>query len=95
MAAALECLLAISAMTGEMRQAVKDEDWTTFAELGEHCGRYTANLAPSEDQNPLAEADRRLKIDLIRQILADDAEIRDKICPWSGKLDRIFNGARH
>jgi flagellar protein FliT len=52
-------------------------------------------MKPVDDAVALDEGARQLKIQLIKKILANDAEIRNRTQVWMGQLQRILQSNRH
>ncbi|MFZ1546868.1 MAG: flagellar protein FliT [Candidatus Nitrotoga sp.] len=88
---AIENYEFLSSITTQMRVAATHGHWDQLVELEKKCSRHvelmkTQDLGISPDENT-----RLRKVQLIRQILADDAEIRNQTEPWVAQLQRIMN----
>jgi flagellar protein FliT len=68
----------IAALTCRMAAAARDGDWNGFARTG----------VPA-----LEGEQRKRKIDLLKQIMANDRAVRDITEPWMGQLDRAMSPA--
>lgn len=78
----------LAGLTGQMAQAAKAGDWTEFAQLNTEA-RVEARAASTGV--PALDGARRLrKIDLLKQLMANDRAIRDVTEPWDGQLDRAL-----
>ena len=78
-----------------MLQAAWRSDWESLVEAEACCASLIERLKAAGDANlVLDEAGRRRKHDLIKRLLADDAQIRDLTQPWLRKLDQILGHER-
>lgn len=85
---------SLSALTNEMRDAAEHGEWEQLVELEQQCSRKIAEMKPADEAVALDERSRQLKIQLIKKILANDAEIRDRTQAWMGQLQRILQSNR-
>jgi flagellar protein FliT len=83
----------LSSLMGEMRIAALEGEWDRLVELEKKCSQRVAVIKSQTSSAPLDEETRQRKADLIRKILADDAEIRDRVVPWMAQLQRTLAGA--
>ena len=83
----------LSGITGKMRAAASLGEWDRLVELEQECGRRVA-LMKQQDTGPMDESIRLQKVALIKQILADDAAIRDQTLPWMAQLQRNMQSSR-
>ena len=78
----------IAGLTGKMAAAAQSEDWDGFNTLQAQCAAQAAATATGV---PALDGAKRLrKIDLLKQIMANDRAIRDITEPWMGQLDRAM-----
>lgn len=78
----------IAGLTGQMASAAQSGDWNGFDKLQDACATQAGAAAGGV---PALEGARRLrKIDLLKQIMANDRAIRDVTEPWMGQLDRAL-----
>jgi len=78
----------IAGLTGKMAAAATAGDWRGFDSLEDQCAVQASAAATGV---PALEGARRLrKIDLLKQIMANDRAIRDVTEPWMGQLDRAM-----
>ena len=78
----------IAGLTGQMATAAQTGDWHGFDKLEGQCASQASAAASGV---PALEGARRLrKIDLLKQIMANDRAIRDITEPWMGQLDRAL-----
>jgi flagellar protein FliT len=83
---------AIAAISGRMLHAARRALWTDLAELQDEYRNLVDVLTSAEHGVELNDAERLRKYDLIRQILADDAAIRDLANPRLAALSALFAG---
>lgn len=84
----------LSALTGKMREAAMQGEWDHLAELEKQCSRKVESMKALDAKAPLDEQTRLRKVALIRKILADDAEVRNRTESWMAQLQRIMQSAR-
>ena len=78
----------IAGLTGKMAAAATSGDWNAFDSLQGECAAQASAAATGV---PALDGARRLrKIDLLKQIMANDRAIRDVTEPWMGQLDRAM-----
>lgn len=85
---------SLSAITGQMRDAAIHEEWDQLIGLEQQCSRHVAAMKPLDEVTTLDEPSRQRKIQLIKKILHDDAEIRNRTQAWMGQLQRIMQSNR-
>lgn len=85
---------SLSALTNEMRDAAEHGEWEQLVELEQQCSRKIAEMKPVDEAVALDERSRQLKIQLIKKILANDAEIRNRTQAWMGQLQHILQSNR-
>jgi len=83
----------LSSLTEQMRVAALQGEWDQLVELEKQC-RARVAIMKVQDAAALDEATRLRKAELIRKILADDAEIRSLTEPWMAQLQRIMHSAQ-
>jgi flagellar protein FliT len=71
-----------------MSVAAKEGDWTTLTSLEKQCASQSAAVATGVPA--LSGAPRMRKIDLLKQIMANDRAIRDVTEPWMGRLENAM-----
>jgi flagellar protein FliT len=86
---------SLSALTGQMRDAAVHGEWDQLIGLEQQCSRHVAAMKPVDAAAGLDEPARQRKIQLIKKILADDVEIRDRTEMWMEQLQRIIQSNRH
>ncbi|MBI5626201.1 MAG: flagellar protein FliT [Nitrosomonadales bacterium] len=85
---------SLSALTGQMREAAAQGEWDKLVSIEQQCSQQVAAMKPADATAKLDEPARQRKIQLIKKILADDAEIRNHTEVWMGQLQRIMQSNR-
>ncbi|MBI5918498.1 MAG: flagellar protein FliT [Nitrosomonadales bacterium] len=93
MTSALENFEYLSGITGQMRSAAEQGEWDHLVELEEQCSQRVKVMQTLPPQPPTDEEIRQKKVALIKRILADDAEIRNKTEVWMHQLQRIMQSS--
>lgn len=70
----------IAGLTAKMAGAAQSGDWNGLAAMENQCAAQAAQVATGVP--PLTGAARLRKVDLIKQILANDRAIREITEPW-------------
>ncbi|WJF90475.1 flagellar protein FliT [Paraburkholderia bonniea] len=83
---------AIAAMSGRMLSAARRAHWSDLEQLQDEFRVLIERLDGVEAGVTLDDAGRARKYGLIRQILADDAAIRDLLNPGMARLSALFSG---
>jgi len=85
---------SLSALTGQMRVAATEGEWDRLVGLEQQCSRQVDHMKSADTGPLLDETARQHKIRLIRKILADDAEIRNRTTTWMSQLQGIMQSNR-
>jgi len=85
---------SLSAITSQMRNAAVEGEWDALVGLEQQCGQHVATMKAADATTALDEAARQRKIQLIKKILADDAEIRNYTEVWMAQLQHIMHSNR-
>jgi flagellar protein FliT len=85
---------AIAAISARMLAAARKALWNDLLELQEEYRALVDTLRKIDMTIALDEKERMRKYDLIRQILADDAAIRDLANPGVARLSAFFSARR-
>jgi flagellar protein FliT len=80
----------LSALTRQMSEAAEQGEWEHLIDLEQQCSHRVAVMKPLDASSRLDEPDRQHKIRLIKEILANDAEIRNRTQTWMAQLQRIL-----
>lgn len=83
----------LSSLTGQMRVAAMNGEWDHLVELEQQCSQRVESMKALDASSSLDESTRLRKVQLIRKILADDAEVRNYTEPWMAQLKRIMQSA--
>jgi flagellar protein FliT len=78
----------IAGLTHQMVAAARCSDWANLSRLERQCA--AARSDADGPIAPLAGTARLHKIDLLKQILANDREIRNSTQPWIQQLSNIM-----
>ena len=81
----------IATLSNRMAVAAREGDMDGLARLETQCALQAA--AARSGVPPLEGAQRKRKIDLLKQIMANDRAVRDITEPWMGQLDRAMSPA--
>ena len=96
---ALELIAAyerILAITGGMLEAARANDWERVEALERDCRSEVGQLVALGDAGPKLDEPLRLrKAQIIRDVLADDAEIRRMSEPWRAHLEQMIGQVRN
>jgi flagellar protein FliT len=90
--AALELYEAIGAASAKMLAAARAGDWDGLIEAEARCAALVAE-ARARPPAPLPEHERRRKGEILRRVLADDAEIRRHLQPQLARLEAMLSAA--
>jgi flagellar protein FliT len=91
---ALAVYQALVDLSGQMVAAASASDWDRVAELERHCAAQVQALRDGEGTLELSAPGRARKVEMIRQILADDRQIRELATPWMTRLSALINNTR-
>jgi len=93
MIAIYEALLGLS---GGMLEAARAADWDRLVGLEEKCRGHVARLrALGDAPPPLSDAERARKADILRRVLAEDAEVRRLAEPRLAELEHLIGNTRN
>ncbi|MEX3935554.1 flagellar protein FliT [Paraburkholderia phymatum] len=85
---------AIAVISVRMVMAARNAAWNDLVLLQDDYRHLVDALKNAESAVRLSEDDRARKFDLIRQILANDATVRDLANPRMAKLQALFAPTR-
>ncbi|MGK5077885.1 flagellar protein FliT [Janthinobacterium sp. HLX7-2] len=83
----------IAGLTNNMVAAARTNDWNGLNTLENQCASAASAALPGSVP-ALAGAARLRKIDLLKQILANDREIRTITEPWMAQLASVMPASR-
>ena len=84
----------ISGTTRQMLAAARSDDWDGLVTLEKDCSAMFARLFETEDGAPRDAEFQRRKGELIRGVLANDAQIRVLVQPWLIQLTAMIGSTR-
>ncbi len=79
----------LAGLTAKMSLAAQAGDWDALGSMEKQCAGHAA-AAAAGGVPALSGAPRMRKIDLLKQIMANDRAIRDVTEPWMGQLDKAM-----
>ena len=82
----------ISALSAQMVEAARANDWERLVSLERTVAALRDKLASEDDNTSLSGPELDLKRGLIQRILDDDAEIRRHTEPWMEQVRRFLGG---
>lgn len=85
---------SLQALTHEMRVAAEHGEWDKVLMLEPQCKRCVDKLKSADELSLLDETSQPHQVELIKKILADDAEIRQLTAAWMSQLQRIMQSNR-
>lgn len=89
----LEDYQRLSGITGQMRDAATSGEWDRLIALEKECKRKVEEIKPRE-MVPVNPDEREQKIALLKKILADDADIRNRTEGWMEQLQFLMQSNR-
>jgi flagellar protein FliT len=78
----------LAGLTAKMSLAAQAGDWTTLGRLENQCASQAVSTLTGVPA--LSGAPRLRKIDLLKQIMANDRAIRDVTEPWMSPVDQAM-----
>lgn len=78
----------IAALTGRMAVAARAGDWNGLAQLETQCALHASGARSAVPT--LEGAQRKRKIDLLKEIMANDRAVREITEPWHGQVERAM-----
>lgn len=86
----VERYVAMADASSRMLAAAREDDWDGVCAVEKECAGIIAELSTIGDLSPADPGLRRQKFDLMRRVLADDAELRLLTQPWMRKLETMM-----
>jgi flagellar protein FliT len=90
----IQCYEAIADASRLMLGAAHADDWDEVVRLEDRCRVLIEHLKQVARRQPLGAAEQRRRIELLRAILANDAEVRRRAEPWLQQLERLIEPVR-
>eukprot|EP01034_Spumella_vulgaris_P038753 gene38753-47860_t len=81
----------MASLTEQMLAHANRGEWDEMVVLEQRCAGHVRTLQGQEDPRPLQGAERERKVELIRQMLTADRQIRDLAMPWMAQLSALIN----
>jgi flagellar protein FliT len=83
----------VETASNQMLAAVRRQDWDALIEAEARCAGVIARLRAAEAEVRMDEHERGQKAQIIRRVLAHDAEIRRLLDPRMHELEHLLNAA--
>ncbi len=80
----------VAQLSRHMLAAARREDWEEVVRLEARCRILIGHLKEAALAEPLSPVDQQRRIELLRDILHDDAQIRLRAEPWVLELERLI-----
>lgn len=78
-------------LTEQMLDRARLGEWDEMVALEQRCAMHVRVLQGQEDPQPMQGEQRERKVELIRQMLTADRQIRDLTMPWMAQLSALIN----
>lgn len=82
---------SVAQITKQMVVAAREGNWDHLTTLESHCAEHIHTLQAGETPVKLTDELRNRKVTIIKQILADDREIRHITEPWIAHLSNLIH----
>lgn len=83
---------AVAAASQRMLAAARDDRWDEVALWEERCLQLIVELKQTAATARLDDTEDERRLQLLRRILAADAEIRSRAEPWWAQLEDLYRG---
>jgi flagellar protein FliT len=80
----------VAQLSRDMLAAAHREDWHEVARLEAICQALIGHLKQAAPLEPLSTAEQQRRVELLRDILQHDAQIRLRAEPWLLELERLI-----
>jgi flagellar protein FliT len=77
-------------LTTEMLQSARSGEWDALVSLEQQCGGVLRPLIDTDGGPQLSAMQRQRKVEVLKQILHEDAEIRLLTNEWMNKLQQFL-----
>jgi flagellar protein FliT len=84
----------VAQLSRDMLAAAHREDWAEVARLETQCRQRIEGLKRATTVEPLNAIEQQRRIELLRDILRADAQIRRRAEPWLLELERLVGVSR-
>lgn len=82
---------SVAEVTNQMLKAAQNQDWDELSELEVTCADYVEQIRDYDEVQPEDGDAYKRKLKSIKQILANDREIRNLMAPWMLKLNNMLS----
>lgn len=93
--ALIHCYETIADTSRLMLAAARADDWDEVVRLEERCRALIVELKQVARTQHLGASEQRRRIELLRAILDNDAEMRIRAEPWLRQLERMIMPPRY
>jgi flagellar protein FliT len=87
----IEIYSTVTELTGAMLLAARAGEWDRLSAIESDCARQVQILKQMEPVDPLTGSEKEQKVSYIRQILANDRDIRAITEPWMEHLSQLLS----
>jgi flagellar protein FliT len=91
---AIENYETLLTLTRGLREAAAHGEWERLTEIQQQRAALVDAMAPIDSAASLDESARRRKDELIKQVLADDAETRNLVKSWMTQMQQAIQDGR-
>ena len=84
---------SIAAASASMLHAAQEGDWDALVEQEKACATLIEALSASGAERQLSDDTAKRKGAILRQLLAEDAEIRRLTQPWLRRLEELLHAS--
>lgn len=84
---------SIAGQSQRMLLAAKAGDWEDLCAAEKECARLIDHLKQLGEQPPMNSTERERRMQILKNILAEDAQIRDLTEPWLKQLENLLHSA--
>ncbi|NWG39350.1 MAG: flagellar protein FliT [Hydrogenophilaceae bacterium] len=85
---------SLSGLLTTMISAAEKGDWDQVAGMESTCKPIIEQIRNTTPEERLTDDERRQKIQVIKQILRDDARLRELASPWMAQLQDVIQQTR-
>ena len=93
-ARAIENYETLSTLTRELREAAARGEWDRLTEIQQQRTALVESMAALDSSTCLGELALRRKNELIEQVLADEAETRERVKTWMAQMESELQEGR-
>lgn len=84
---------SIAGQSQRMLLAAKAGNWEDLCAAEEECARLIEHLQQLGDKPPMSSSERERRMQILKTMLAEDAQIRDLTEPWLKQLENLLHSA--